>query len=168
MSLAAPVRRRRRVLVAATLVCAASMLALGATPVVADALDRESLAAEALGAKRFLTQSIIFGYGYRRHGPRPLTEDALFGRPQGDRSDPHLAAMRSTEQQAFGAPEGIALRYGLLYGGDAARLRARPDPQAVGVPAADSRPSSATDVSRILNFCTLPVTVMGNSSTNLQ
>jgi predicted anti-sigma-YlaC factor YlaD len=29
MSLAAPVRRRRRVLVAATLVCAASMLALG-------------------------------------------------------------------------------------------------------------------------------------------
>jgi nucleoside-diphosphate-sugar epimerase len=82
------------------------------------------LAAEALGAKRFLTQSIIFGYGYRRHGPRPLTEDAPFGRPQGDRSDPHLAAMRSTEQQAFGAPEGIALRYGLLYGGDAAQLRA--------------------------------------------
>ena len=31
--------------------------------------------------------------------------------------------MRSTEQQAFTAPEGIALRYGLLYGGDAERLR---------------------------------------------
>ena len=76
-------------------------------------------AAEALGAKRFLTQSIILGYGYRDHGPALLTEDAPFGRPAGDRSDPHLAAMLSTEQQAFTAPEGIALRYGLLYGGDA-------------------------------------------------
>jgi nucleoside-diphosphate-sugar epimerase len=80
-------------------------------------------AAEELGAKRFLTQSIILGYGYRDHGPEPLTEDAPFGRPAGDRSDPHLAAMLSTEQQAFTAPEGIALRYGLLYGGDAAQLR---------------------------------------------
>jgi nucleoside-diphosphate-sugar epimerase len=138
--------------------------ALGAEPVVADALDRDGLvraldglwadaviheltalrkpptrhagmaptdrlrtegtanllaAAEALGAKRFLTQSIILGYGYRDHGPALLTEDAPFGRPAGDRSDPHLAAMLSTEQQAFTAPEGIALRYGLLYGGDA-------------------------------------------------
>ena len=81
-------------------------------------------AADALGAKRFLTQSIIFGYGYRDHGPELLTEDAPFGRPAGDRTDPHLAAMLSTEQQAFSAPEGIALRYGLLYGGDAARTRA--------------------------------------------
>ena len=32
--------------------------------------------------------------------------------------------MLSTEQQAFSAPEGIALRYGLLYGGDAAQMRA--------------------------------------------
>jgi nucleoside-diphosphate-sugar epimerase len=31
---------------------------------------------------------------------------------------------RSTEQQAFTAPEGIALRYGLLYGGDAEQVRA--------------------------------------------
>jgi hypothetical protein len=31
--------------------------------------------------------------------------------------------MRSTEQQAFTAPEGIALRYGLLYGGDAEQMR---------------------------------------------
>jgi nucleoside-diphosphate-sugar epimerase len=81
-------------------------------------------AADALGAKRFLTQSMIFGYGYRDHGPAPLTEDAPFGRPAGDRTDPHLAAMLSTERQAFSAPEGIALRYGLLYGGDAAQTRA--------------------------------------------
>lgn len=56
-------------------------------------------------------------------GDRVLTEQAPFGRPAGDKSDPHLAAMRSIEQQAFTAPEGIALRYGLLYGGDAERLR---------------------------------------------
>jgi nucleoside-diphosphate-sugar epimerase len=31
--------------------------------------------------------------------------------------------MRSTEQQAFTAPVGIALRYGLLYGGDAEQMR---------------------------------------------
>ena len=142
--------------------------ALGATPVVADALDHDGLlravdglvadaviheltalrkpplrhrgmaltnrlrtegttnllaAAEALGARRFLTQSVIFGYGYRDHGDRVLTEDDPFGRPAGNRSDPHMAAMLSTEQQAFGAPEGIALRYGLLYGGDGPRMR---------------------------------------------
>ncbi|HWD47576.1 MAG TPA: NAD(P)-dependent oxidoreductase [Actinomycetota bacterium] len=140
--------------------------ALGATPVVADALDRDGLlraldglaadaviheltalrkpplrhrgmaltnrlrtegttnllaAAEALGARRFLAQSVIFGYGYRDHGHRLLTEEDPFGLPAGDACDPHVAAMRSTEQQAFTAPQGIALRYGLLYGGDADR-----------------------------------------------
>lgn len=143
--------------------------ALGAAPVVADALERDSLlravaglsadaviheltalrkpplrhrgmtltdrlrsegttnllaAAEALGAKRFVTQSIIFGYGYYDHGDRVLTEQSPFGEPAGNASDPHLAAMRSAEQQAVTATEGIALRYGLLYGGDAAHMRA--------------------------------------------
>ena len=32
--------------------------------------------------------------------------------------------MRSAEQQAFTAPEGIALRYGLLYGGNVHEMRA--------------------------------------------
>lgn len=81
-------------------------------------------AADALGARRFLTQSIIFGYGFRDHGDRVLTERDPFGHPAGDHTDPHVAAMRSTEQQAFSTPAGIALRYGLLYGGDAARTRA--------------------------------------------
>jgi nucleoside-diphosphate-sugar epimerase len=144
------------------------LTALGATPVIADALDRDVLlraldgfsadaviheltaltkpparhsgmaptnrlriegttnllaAADQLGAKRFLTQSIILGYGYRDHGGLPLTEDAPFGLPEGDECDPHLAAMRSTEQQAFTAPEGIALRYGMFYGADADRMR---------------------------------------------
>ena len=80
-------------------------------------------AAELLGARRFLTQSFILGYGYRDHGARVLTERDPFGEPAGDRNDPHLAAMRSTEQQALSAPEGIALRYGLLYGADVDRLR---------------------------------------------
>ena len=77
-------------------------------------------AADVMGAKRFITQSIIFGYGYRDHGAHVLTEDDPFGRPQGDKCDPHIAAMLATEQLAFTAPEGIALRYGILYGGDIA------------------------------------------------
>jgi nucleoside-diphosphate-sugar epimerase len=148
---------------------AAALEALGATPVVADALDCDGLmravagqsadaviheltalrkpplrpsgmaptnrlriegsanllaAADELGAKRFVTQSIIFGYGFHDHGPDVLTEDAPFGRPAGNRNDPAIAAMLSAEEQAFTAPEGIALRYGLLYGGDVEERRA--------------------------------------------
>lgn len=80
-------------------------------------------AAEVIGARRFLTQSIVLGYGYRDHGDRVLTESDPFGEPQGTKVDPHLAAMRATEQQAFTAPHGIALRYGMFYGGDTARIR---------------------------------------------
>ncbi len=79
-------------------------------------------AADVVGAKRFVTQSIILGYGYRDHGDKLITEDDPFGQPQGDKTDPQVAAMLSTEQQAFTAPEGIALRYGLLYGGDLATV----------------------------------------------
>jgi hypothetical protein len=32
--------------------------------------------------------------------------------------------MRSAEQQAFTAPEGIALRYGVFYGGDGPQMHA--------------------------------------------
>src|SRR5262245_26935655 len=148
---------------------AAALEALGATPVVADAPDRDGLmravagqsadaviheltalrkpplrpsgmaptnqlriegsanlleAADELGAKRFVTQSIIFGYGFYDHGPDILTEDSPFGRPAGNRNDPAIAAMHSAEEQAFTAPEGIALRYGLLYGGDVEERRA--------------------------------------------
>lgn len=93
------------------------------------------------GAGRFVTQSMVFGYGYRDLGDTPLTEDAPFGVPQGDAFDEHLAAMRSAEQQAFEASgvDGIALRYGLFYGADAAsvatmlRKRAIPVPHAGGL-----------------------------------
>ncbi len=51
-------------------------------------------------------------------------------------------------------------RLGLVRG----FLEVRPGIQAVRVWLAVSRPSSPTEVSRILNFCTLPVTVMGKAS----
>src|SRR5215216_669314 len=77
-------------------------------------------AARAVGAHRFLTQSIVFGYGYRDHGPRVITEDDPFGEPVSGMVGPAIAAMRSTEEQVFSADgmEGIALRYGLFYGQD--------------------------------------------------
>jgi nucleoside-diphosphate-sugar epimerase len=80
-------------------------------------------AAEHLGAKRIVTQSIILGYGFRDHGDRVLTERDPFGIPAGDMTDEVVAALASAETQTFAAPEGIALRYGLLYGGDAAHMR---------------------------------------------
>lgn len=79
--------------------------------------------ANRLGARRIVTQSIILGYGYRDHGDRILTEDDFFGVAAGDLTDDAIAAMRSAEEQTFTAPEGIALRYGLLYGGDAPAMR---------------------------------------------
>ena len=82
-------------------------------------------AADRLGARRFVTQSIILGYGYRDHGDRILTEDDPFGVPAGDLTDDAIAAIKSAEEQTFTAPEGIALRYGLFYGGDGREMRAR-------------------------------------------
>ena len=148
---------------------AAALRANGATPVVADALDRDGLlraidgmradaviheltalrvpprrhrgmvptdrlrddgsanlvaAAHALGAKRFITQSIILGYGYRDHGDQILDERTPFGEPAGGPTDPHVAAMRAAEEHAFSMPHGVALRYGFLYGGDVIEKRA--------------------------------------------
>jgi nucleoside-diphosphate-sugar epimerase len=67
-----------------------------------------------------VTQSIVFGYGYQDHGAKVLTEESPFGRTVGSPFDAHIAAIVSTEQQAFDAEgiDGIALRYGLLYGED--------------------------------------------------
>jgi nucleoside-diphosphate-sugar epimerase len=77
--------------------------------------------AKAVGATRFLTQSMILGYGYGDLGATPLAEDAPFG-PVGRKGfDDHGQAMLRNEQIAFGEPgiDGIALRYGLFYGGPA-------------------------------------------------
>ena len=80
-------------------------------------------AAERLGARRMVTQSIVLGYGYRDPGDRVVTEQDPFGRPAGDRTDETVAALRDAEAQTFQAPEGIALRYGLFYGGDGPQMR---------------------------------------------
>ena len=80
----------------------------------ANLLDAASL----VGARRFLLQSLIFGYGYGDHGARELTEHDPFGHPQGGYADAIIAALESAESQAFAAKgiEGIALRYGIFYG----------------------------------------------------
>ncbi|MDG4823527.1 NAD(P)-dependent oxidoreductase [Asanoa sp. WMMD1127] len=77
-------------------------------------------AAQAVGAKRFLTQSIIYGYGYGDHGDRPLTEDAPFALPAEGPLEPIMDALRETEALASETAglEGVALRYGLFYGSD--------------------------------------------------
>ncbi len=77
-------------------------------------------AARAVGAHRFLTQSIVLGYGYRDHGPHVITEDDPFAEPAPGRFGPVLTALRSAEEQVFSAEEmeGVALRYGAFYGQD--------------------------------------------------
>lgn len=75
-------------------------------------------AAAEVGATRFVTQSLITGYGYLDHGEKVLTEADAFGLPRGNYGDPVVEGSRSTEAQVFAAAgiEGIALRYGMFYG----------------------------------------------------
>ncbi|MFF4891965.1 NAD-dependent epimerase/dehydratase family protein [Micromonospora chersina] len=77
-------------------------------------------AAWAVGAHRFVTQSIVLGYGYRDHGPRVITEDDPFAEPVSGKLGEAVAAMGSAEKQVFSADEmeGVALRYGFFYGHD--------------------------------------------------
>jgi nucleoside-diphosphate-sugar epimerase len=75
-------------------------------------------AAQQLGARRFITQSMVLGYGFGDWGGRVLTEAELFAPPGNGRFEAHLAALRANEQQVLTALhlDGIALRYGQLYG----------------------------------------------------
>ncbi|MEC3958837.1 NAD(P)-dependent oxidoreductase [Nocardia sp. CDC153] len=74
--------------------------------------------AERTGARRYLTQSLIVGYGLRDHGSTPVTEQEPFGRIPGDVNDGIIGALHEAESSAWRAPgiDGIALRYGLFYG----------------------------------------------------
>lgn len=139
------------------------LTSLGAAPVVADALDRDTLlaavdgltadaviheltalkrppqrhrdmartnllrtrgtahlleAATAIGAHRFVTQSMIFGYGYGDWGDQLISERDRFGPPGRGRFEEHVAAMRSAELQTFTTEGilGVVLRYGPFYG----------------------------------------------------
>jgi nucleoside-diphosphate-sugar epimerase len=76
-------------------------------------------AAQLLGARRFVAETMVFGYGYGDHGARVLTEDDTYGPPGATRwLERHVAAMRVKEELTFSAPgiEGVALRFGLFYG----------------------------------------------------
>ncbi|MEV0641569.1 NAD(P)-dependent oxidoreductase [Streptomyces sp. NPDC050619] len=76
-------------------------------------------AAQSVGARRVVAESMVFGYGYGDHGDQLVTEDDPFG-PQGGSPEleRHIAGMRVKEQLTFEAKglEGIALRFGLFYG----------------------------------------------------
>lgn len=76
-------------------------------------------AARETGARRFVVESMMFGYGYGDHGGAVLGEDDGFG-PRGANVwlERHVGAMRTKEQLAFTADgiEGISLRFGLFYG----------------------------------------------------
>ncbi|WP_063042446.1 hypothetical protein [Nocardia pseudovaccinii] len=73
--------------------------------------------ARAVGARRVIAESMVFGYGYGDFGDHVLTEDDAFA-PTGDTAvEPHLEGMRVKEELMLNADglEGISLRYGLFY-----------------------------------------------------
>lgn len=73
--------------------------------------------ARAVGARRFVTQSLITGYGYRDHGERILTEADTFGEPVGSIGDLVAQGCVAAEKQVLSADgiDGVALRYGMFY-----------------------------------------------------
>lgn len=79
-------------------------------------------AARAVGARRVIGESMVFGYGYRDFRDHVITEDtSLFG-PAGDPAvERHVEGMRVKERLILGAEgiEGVCLRFGLFYGAGA-------------------------------------------------
>ncbi len=75
-------------------------------------------AARVVGARRFIGENIVFGYGFRDFGERVLTEADPFVGTDPDRGFArHLAAMRDKERIPLESGlEAISLRYGLFYG----------------------------------------------------
>jgi nucleoside-diphosphate-sugar epimerase len=75
-------------------------------------------AAGIVGARRFVGENIVFGYGYRDFGDRVLTEDDEFGALTGEKSfDRHVEAMREKERLPLAAGlDAVSLRFGLFYG----------------------------------------------------
>ncbi|GAA2810273.1 NAD(P)-dependent oxidoreductase [Kitasatospora sp. CM 4170] len=111
-------------------------------------------AARVLGAHRFVTQSLVFGYGYTDHGARMLTEADPFGVRLGNLGDVVVDGLRSTEEQTFAAEglDGIALRFGVFYGpgtwfdpAPATRPMPMPVPRSGGRPTAWVHVADAAD-----------------------
>src|SRR4051812_47668220 len=79
-------------------------------------------AAIAQGVRRFVVESMIFGYGYGDRGTEPLTEDAPFGDPVPEKTlNPAIDALRTMETLVLDASrqrkiDGIVLRMGLFFG----------------------------------------------------
>ncbi|WP_138760232.1 NAD-dependent epimerase/dehydratase family protein [Modestobacter altitudinis] len=86
--------------------------------------------AEQVGATRIVTQSFFGGYGYRDHRPAldgdgRITESAPFAVEDPDpRLERIIAALREAEQLTLSTRglDGVALRYGALYGGSSLEL----------------------------------------------
>ncbi len=74
-------------------------------------------AGQAVGVKRFVAQSAIYGFYARAGGPVKTEEDPLDPHPPRDMRE-SLAAIRHLEEAVLGASwtEGIVLRYGAFYG----------------------------------------------------
>jgi nucleoside-diphosphate-sugar epimerase len=74
-------------------------------------------AGQAVGVRRFVAQSAIYGFYARTGGPVKSEEDPLDPSPPRE-SRESLAAIRHLEQRVLGAQwtEGIVLRYGAFYG----------------------------------------------------
>jgi len=81
-------------------------------------------AAHELGARRFVTQSIVFGYGFGAI-PGTVDETAPFGVPGPHDAVETVEALAENERLTLGTDgiEGVALRYGLFYGRDADTVR---------------------------------------------
>jgi nucleoside-diphosphate-sugar epimerase len=71
-------------------------------------------AAKATGATKFLSASVVYGYGFRNHGNEILDESTPFGLVPGSGLDNIQKALLSCEQQTH-AIGGVVLRYGLFY-----------------------------------------------------
>lgn len=101
-------------------------------------------AAREVGARKFVTQSIIFGYGYTDHGDKLITEEDPFGQPNSGKANPHVAAMLANERLTDEADGiiGISLRYGLFYGADVQNYATMLRKRKVPVPARRNGPLS--------------------------
>lgn len=77
-------------------------------------------AAQESGVKRFVAESMIFGYGYGHQGTELITEDRPFAEPSDFAlAQPALDAMKNLEGQVLSnknGVEGVILRYGVFYG----------------------------------------------------
>lgn len=113
-------------------------------------------AARETGARRFVVESMMFGYGYGDHGGAVLGEEDGFG-PQGANAwlERHVGAMRTKEELAFTADgiEGVSLRFGLFYGAGITDTHVAPllRKRALPVVAAKGRALSWVDVADAAN-----------------